>query len=385
MRSLGDAATGERPQGWRGNFDIAAQVARGLGIDPAKYSRTSELLRAIDRADGKTENATEDAPKKKDTGLRVGLTPNTASRVTVKDGVIYIGGYEALDYETGEPVTVPNGSTAAQVAQALLDAGAIVAKRIKFFGLKENPERIIDDDGQATVALDSFADSVQNPETVEDVRAAVDTAIGARAAARLIESGRIFIHASPESLPEELAIAVSRSRQKISGLYDPKSKTLHLVAAYIQRGTAGAKLQHEGWHMFLDALRVQDGTRYKAMMKRLALLEKFGTAGRTGEFFRKGAARIPAKDRASEERRLNELAAYAIEEYERAPRSLPQTVMKWARDFIAAIRAALVLRGFNVTHLTEADMAAIARRFLRQQADVKQNLTAQSFPDGEPL
>ncbi|MDR0717772.1 MAG: hypothetical protein LBF50_10220, partial [Azoarcus sp.] len=131
------------------------------------------------------------------------------------------------------------------------------------------------------VELYSFADPVSDPETVESVRAAVEKAIGARAAARLIENGKIVIHASPESLPDGLASAVSRSRRKVSGLYDPKTKTLHLVAAYIRRGDAGAKLRHEGWHMFLDALQVQDRARYKALMKRLALLEKFGTAGRT--------------------------------------------------------------------------------------------------------
>ncbi len=66
--------------------------------------------------------------------MAVGVTPGNAEPVTVRDGVVYVGKYEALDYDTGEPVTVPKGSTRADVAQALKDAGAM-GRNQKVFGL----------------------------------------------------------------------------------------------------------------------------------------------------------------------------------------------------------------------------------------------------------
>ncbi|MDR3158610.1 MAG: hypothetical protein LBU11_06295 [Zoogloeaceae bacterium] len=229
----------------------------------------------------------------------------------------------------------------------------------------------------------SFASPVSNPESVSGIRVAIEKALGKKAANWLIGSKRIVPHETPDSLPEGLASAVSRSGGKVSGLYDPKTGQIHLVSSWIQRGEGAAKLGHEGWHMFLDALKHQNGKAHKTMMNRLAFIAK--SKGEIGQWFEKAKARIPARDRRSEEVYLNELAAYAIEEYERAPRSLPQAIVKWVQDFIAEIRAALIRHGFEVSSLTAADLAAISRQFLRQQATVRENQTVQTFPDGKVL
>jgi hypothetical protein len=118
------------------------------------------------------------------------------------------------------------------------------------------------------------------------------------------------------------------------------------------------------------------------MMNRLAFIAK--SRGEAGQWFEKAKARIPARDKGNEAVYLNELAAYAIEEYERAPRSLPQAVVKWVQDFIAEIRAALMRHGFEI-NLTAADLAAISRQFLRQQATVRESQIVQTFPDGVVL
>jgi hypothetical protein len=65
--------------------------------------------------------------------LSVGIAPGNAEPVTVRDGVVFIGADEALDFDTGEPVTVPNGASQDTIKQALRDAGAL-SKRQKFFG-----------------------------------------------------------------------------------------------------------------------------------------------------------------------------------------------------------------------------------------------------------
>lgn len=65
--------------------------------------------------------------------LAVGRTPNATEPVTVRDGVVHIGRYEALNFESGEPVRVPVGATEDQVKKALRDAGVLTRKQ-RFFG-----------------------------------------------------------------------------------------------------------------------------------------------------------------------------------------------------------------------------------------------------------
>lgn len=62
--------------------------------------------------------------------------------MTVRDGVVHIGEYEAVNYDTGEPVTVPKGSTRADVARALKDAG-VLSSRQKMFGLSEKAQEVM--------------------------------------------------------------------------------------------------------------------------------------------------------------------------------------------------------------------------------------------------
>jgi hypothetical protein len=101
-----------------------------------------------------------------------------------------------------------------------------------------------------------------NAETAAGIRESVEDMLGRQAAQRLIDDGTLVIHESPDSLPEGLASTVSRFGQKVSGIYEAKAKKIHLIAAYIRQGEAGAKIGHEGWYMFLDALKYQDGPAY---------------------------------------------------------------------------------------------------------------------------
>lgn len=78
------------------------------------------------------EGAAAVAPK----GLRVGVTPADSEPVTVKGGVVHIGKSEAVDFDSGEPVRVPEGATPAQIKKALKDAGAL-SRHAKVFGGEE--------------------------------------------------------------------------------------------------------------------------------------------------------------------------------------------------------------------------------------------------------
>jgi len=139
MAPTAGAPEDARPPNWRGNMTAAAKVARGLGIDASKYRATADLVRAIDAADAvargdhPSEPPATAAPKK-NVPMSMGTAPGNASAITVRDGVVHLGKYEALNYDTGEPITVPKGSTRADVAKALRDAGALTRDQ-KVFGL----------------------------------------------------------------------------------------------------------------------------------------------------------------------------------------------------------------------------------------------------------
>jgi hypothetical protein len=70
--------------------------------------------------------------------MSVGMMPNDTEPITVKNGVVYIGKYEAVNYETGEVVKVPEGASPAEIKEALVSQGAI-APGMKVFGVPKIP------------------------------------------------------------------------------------------------------------------------------------------------------------------------------------------------------------------------------------------------------
>lgn len=80
--------------------------------------------------------------------LTMGIAPGSADPVTVKDGVVFIGKYEAVDFDSGEPITVPAGASDAQVKKALQDGGALTKKQRFFGGSAESQTPAIPLDGK---------------------------------------------------------------------------------------------------------------------------------------------------------------------------------------------------------------------------------------------
>jgi hypothetical protein len=66
--------------------------------------------------------------------LSIGSTPNNAEPITVKNGVVHVGKYPAMHFESGADVTVPAGADNAAIAQALRDAG-VLSSRQRIYGL----------------------------------------------------------------------------------------------------------------------------------------------------------------------------------------------------------------------------------------------------------
>jgi hypothetical protein len=171
----------------------------------------------------------------------------------------------------------------------------------------------------------------------------------------------------------------------VQGFFD--GKTVHIVAGNLSPNDLNGVLLHEFWHKALHALGfdtqgadVKDikNPVLRNLMARLEAIERLSntSAGKNsglGKWFQKALQNMPNMEGANRLTYLNELAAYAIQEYENAPRSLPQRVLKWVEDFFAELKTAIAQKfpdsklGQRIfENMDAADFAAIARRMLRE-------------------
>src|SRR5690606_32387558 len=110
--------------------------------------------------------------------------------------------------------------------------------------------------------------------------------------------------------------------------------TIHLVAEHLRPGTASSLLLHEAFHGGTQSLL--GDAQWQQLKRRLGALYRQAqrSEGKLNEFWRQAHGRGEhAKrmgDRMSEAIAIEEVSAYAIENYERAPR----TLMKWVDDLI---------------------------------------------------
>lgn len=132
----------------------AAQGATQSGAATAEANTVSannagknEFDKARDAINSKATQTTQAAADP----MTIGSTPKTGDAVTVRNGVVFLGNYEALDYDSGDPITVPAGATRGQVAQALR-AGGVLTDRQRVFGLKDRENEPIDAPAAAVAA-----------------------------------------------------------------------------------------------------------------------------------------------------------------------------------------------------------------------------------------
>ena len=108
-------------------------------LTPVSQRNVSPEAQKIDTSAAPVAQAAEieqvapEAPKAAPV-MRVGFTPKDAEAVTVQNGVVYIGKTEAVNFDTGEPVTVAPGATNEQIRDALKASGAI-SRKSKIFGV----------------------------------------------------------------------------------------------------------------------------------------------------------------------------------------------------------------------------------------------------------
>lgn len=175
-----------------------------------------------------------------------------------------------------------------------------------------------------------------------------------------IDSGRVVLHDTGLQMPgwEEGTQAITMP-----------DGTIHLAADQLRADEAVPVLMHEAFHSGADAFL---GTKaWGALNRRLASLYDQGarSTGRMRQFWQAAQDRIAkaeaAGDKMNRKRRVEEFGAYAIEEYESAPRA----VRKWFDDLIAAIKKwILKFFGRQVGDVTPGQLASIAASALRTGA-----------------
>ncbi|GHT92837.1 hypothetical protein FACS1894116_03680 [Betaproteobacteria bacterium] len=223
--------------------------------------------------------------------------------------------------------------------------------------------------GMSDVGLRELARSVNRlaeQTAASQQTQAVRESLGAEGEA-LERAGLLEVHDDPSTVPSGKGQRASKDNKTLQGKFD--GKKLHLVAGNLDKRLIKGTLLHEAWHMMLGALHYSDNRQYRRLLDRLEKIERDFRATGKNEWFIKAMTAMPAKDKASRDVRLNELAAYAITQYESAPRSLPQEIKKWVDDFIAGIKAFLTEKtGYEFAAFGPADFAAMARRFLDRAA-----------------
>ncbi|MCY1166226.1 Inorganic Pyrophosphatase [compost metagenome] len=158
----------------RTQADKAAAILRG---ETPKLSarEAAEAGQAAREAEKKAQQAVARA-KPAPGGLSVGMMPSNAEPITVKDGVVFIGKNEAINFDSGEPVTVPAGATDQQIVDALKDAGAL-SRRQRVFGLAKDGEGLTAPTKEDVLAgiRDSLRAMATDAESAGDVGLQVGT------------------------------------------------------------------------------------------------------------------------------------------------------------------------------------------------------------------
>lgn len=194
------------------------------------------------------------------------------------------------------------------------------------------------------------------PMSVEQVRRAITRGPFGLIVDKMVEKGLIVIHRGSKSLPSTLG----RGKRGVQAVTAPDGK-IHMVASNLRPNTANAVLLHELFHSGTE--RLVGSKRWGELMGRLGSLYRQSeqSTGRAREFFDRARARVEsAKRQGAVSRRMEveEFGAYAIEEYESAPRA----IRKWVDDLIGAIKAFLFSRyGVQLGQVTPAQLRALAK------------------------
>ena len=363
----------ESPQGVPPSvWNRATPIQRiGLNILRAAHSVTEN------RAEGETaarflENLQYDSRKR-----IVAVTDPVSSRGFPKGTVVTDA---ELDQRLGEvDPTIGRGVTA-RGRTAAGGVGADTAKLAIFTNtilarIENDPNATIPDSWETRAKQIGreiegwmFSESEQSDAatgvTQEQAEAEVRNMVGDNAAKVLLASGVISFVESGEELTGD---TFSDKSGKVQGATMPDGKVV-LVLGNLSEETLGPVLAHEALHSTIRNLLGED--TYGALMSRLDTMLK---AGEGSQWVKDAAARVPPNT--APEQRLEEIAAYAVElEVKGGTRGNP--LVRWARDFMSALRTAIIqnkalpeaLRMWAMKNIQPQDLTRLAVAGLKRAA-----------------
>ncbi len=230
--SAGSTAAAKAPQSSPAAPAPKAQTPQSAQSAPDAAAPAPAAARSGDAAPAKTpETQSSAAPVAAGSvakPLTVGQLPNTAEPVTVKAGVVHIGKYEAVNFETGEPVTVPKGATESQIKQALKDSGAL-AKGRKFFGGA----------GDAAVTVDAGAREVATSKHNDKPEPSKEQILGGNAPLGHIKVGRADISVETD------AGGFREDKENVPPKWRSEMKGYHYGYALGTTGADSTKKRHQ--------------------------------------------------------------------------------------------------------------------------------------------
>lgn len=224
----------------------------------------------------------------------------------------------------------------------------------------------------------AIANATENARySVSDVRSSVTRGELGSAAQRLIDSGQVQIHeTAPEGVP-----------QNTQGWTDEKG-IIHLVADKLNPQNATSVLLHEAFHagarpLVGEARWNNLNARFERYMRVAESRIDMGISPTSD--WDKAYSRIMIAeglgDQMNRHRAREELAAYAVENFER----MPPGIRKWVQSVIGAVKEFIARRfGKQIGEVTPAQLRAMAKAALISGKTATRVTAATSIQDGQP-
>jgi hypothetical protein len=200
----------------------------------------------------------------------------------------------------------------------------------------------------------------EKPLTKDELRSALKGGVIGPVIEAMINNGVVVLHDTSKTLPKNLGNDV----RGIQAVTAPNGK-IHLVANTLTKNNARAVMLHEMFHK--GGKGAIGSEQWSNLMGRGASLYRQArqSTGRFGEFWKQAEKRVAAaknQNAVATRMEVEEFLAYAIEEWEQKPESLPAVLKKWVEDIIGHIKAALVkIVGKQIGEVTPAQLAAFAK------------------------
>jgi Large polyvalent protein associated domain 38/phage-Barnase-EndoU-ColicinE5/D-RelE like nuclease3 len=280
-----EVAAPARPENWRSSMLRAAPVARAMGIE-TRGKRLAQVVSEVDAADAQRAGVEHTGAEIPSTQPFNVATTNQGNRnapaapdLRVADVVAQSAGPAATVGPTDAAASQTTGQPAAQPADGqradTRELGARVPETVSGrSGAGEPAADLSDSQFEAaqfsrgtpgmTPELAAAIMRIKMPATVDTVRAAVRDLVGGLGTlpnrlGRVVVATSAEIRQTWEPLIGPVAMEAAGDTGRAQGFYDPKTKTVFLIADHIQRGQEAGVVAHELMHKHGEAVLGAEG------------------------------------------------------------------------------------------------------------------------------